>query len=157
MIERVEPVFDRVGSLVARHGEWRCESPGDPWRQLRECACYGIGNLCHAGHGLGATACKGLDSHSGQRVEIGAPVHVGCAAELFGGHVRRRAEGSSALGQCRSLGGDVGYAEVGEQPAFGILFEEDVGRFDVPVHDAAVMGERQRASDLRDELLQLIV
>ena len=61
------------------------------------------------------------------------------------------------MGQCRSLGGDMGYPEVGEQPPFGILFEEDVGRLDVPVHDAAVVGERQRASDLRDELLQLIV
>ena len=80
-----------------------------------------------------------------ERPDVGAGVDV-LAAELFGRHVGDGADGAAGAGQA-GLAGDLGQAEVGDagRPVLG---DEDVGRLDVAVDDAARVGGGQAVGDL---------
>ena len=87
-----------------------------------------------------------LEQHTAGRVEITAVVHH-LAAGLLGGEVLRGPDNSRGLrhGLCR-ICQSAGDAEVHDLHGSGVR-DHDVGGFDVPVDDPAVMAVVQRAED----------
>jgi hypothetical protein len=89
-----------------------------------------------------------LQQHQSERVHVRRRRDV-VAAHLLGGHVRGRPDDHAGVGD---LGGPVepGDAEVG-QPGAVVAVEQDVGRLDVAVHDAALVHVGQRVGQLRTQ------
>ena len=88
--------------------------------------------------------------HAAQRVQVAAVVDLANAADLLGRHVVRGAHGHAGAGE---PGGEAdvvaepGDAEVAD--LHGAVGEpDDVGRFQVAVHDALVVGVREGVGDL---------
>ena len=98
-----------------------------------------------------------VEQHS-ERVDVAAGVHVHAAqADLLGAGISRRADELLELGEQRLVGkartdglGDakINYFRRGHPIHFG---HQHVGRFDIPVDDAFVMGVLDGAADLNKE------
>ena len=90
-----------------------------------------------------------VEDHT-QRPDIGGRAHGRLArAHLFGGHVVRRAQSLPSAGQCR-LPGNMGNAEV-RHLDLPLAVEQDVARFQVPVHQIGmheIEGRRHLLHDL---------
>ena len=98
--------------------------------------------------GEGLFAGQALVEHAGQGVDVGAGVDL-AGAETLGGHVRPRADGRVLRRQPGVVGG-AGDAEVDEvREVVGV--HQDVGRFDVAMHQPGLMGAVQSPRDLVDE------
>src|ERR1043166_9268277 len=85
---------------------------------------------------------------SGERVDVGAPIHA-LARGLLGAHVVRRPD-DHALGRelaGRSLLCGVGDSEVGDEHVAGAV-EQDIVGLDVPVYDAMAVRIAERVRDL---------
>ena len=89
----------------------------------------------------------------GQRVLVGAPVNVR-AHQLFGCGVGDRSHGEICGGESADLAALPGYSEVGQQDSSFTVFwlgEQDVGRFDVAMQYAPLMGVVERAGHRGDD------
>ncbi|MEZ4253451.1 MAG: hypothetical protein R3B99_35020 [Polyangiales bacterium] len=112
-----------------------------------------------------------LEEDRAEGVDVGARVDV-VAARLLRRHVLRRAERFARRREARASAGGLGEAEVEQHGAFGGLVgelaravgvgarralagEEDVGRLQIAVDDALVVGERERVRDLFDDAERL--
>ncbi len=100
------------------------------------------------GIGEGPLAGDHLVGHAAEGVDIGAAID-GLAPDHLGRHVGRRADERVAVGQRRFVH-DPGGAEVAQFHR-AVLGQKHVGRFEIPVNDAAGVGEGQRRSDLADD------
>ncbi|GGR64088.1 hypothetical protein GCM10010251_95890 [Streptomyces aurantiogriseus] len=101
---------------------------------------------CVAGEGWGAG--EQFVDQAAQRVQVAGRVQAGVAASLFGGHVRRGADGVAGHGQGVSGGvAEACDAEVAQQrpPVVG---DEHVGRFDVAMYDTGAVGGEQSLADV---------
>ena len=96
-----------------------------------------------------------------QRKQVGAPVEF-FSPSLLGRHIGDRPQGASGTGQvfqCFFRGGgvqvtpgvDLGQTEI-EQLYLACFRDEDVGRLDIPVHDAFAVGGVKRVGDLDPEV-----
>ncbi len=83
--------------------------------------------------------------HHGHGKQVGTPVDL-LAHELLGAHVERRADERPLLRQCRI--GHVSDAEVGQLDR-RIPGHHDIGRLDIAVDHAVVMGASQGLADVR--------
>ena len=102
---------------------------------------------------------QGLVEHDAERPDVGAVIEVLLAARLLGRHVEGRSEHgagareAAALGDGELVGLDLGDAEVqqlDDDVAVLALREEEVGRLDVPVHDARLVRLAQPHCRLHD-------
>jgi hypothetical protein len=87
-----------------------------------------------------------------EAVQVGARVHLmRLPPRLLRRHVRRRAQHLAVEGHGNLFGLALCQAEVHEmRPALQI--EQDVGRLDVAMNDAVLVGVRERLADLGDQL-----
>ena len=81
-----------------------------------------------------------FEQHHADTVEIASRTDR-LTTKAFGRHVGRRAHQTAGLGEVRAV--DAGDPEVGHLHA-ALVRQNDVGRLDVPVHDAARVGITQR-------------
>ncbi len=94
------------------------------------------------------------DSH---RVDVRATIDGGIAPELLGRHVRRRAHGGARLGQLREgirpeeQSRDPEVEDLDPLRALIRLREEDVGRLEIAVDDAAGVHRAERLEELDGE------
>ena len=99
----------------------------------------------------GALARQELERHDPERVHVGQRVHVAALA-LLGGHIRRCAEGMTGprlvaqIAMLREKLGDPEVEELRKRSPVAVSRNEHVGRFEVAVGDAHLMGgvERRR-------------
>ena len=91
---------------------------------------------------------EALVQHAGQRVDVGAVGDL-VVGEAFGGHVFPGADRGAQLGEF-FVGGGAGDPEV-DQIGEVVAGHQDVGRFDVAVHDAGGVRGVQRRGDLGDD------
>jgi hypothetical protein len=89
-----------------------------------------------------------LEQDDPERVDVGAgPDALAVSFGLLGRHVRRRADEAGGEGGAGAIGVER-EAEV-QQARLGAALEDDVGRLDVAVDDAALVGVVERAGDSR--------
>ncbi len=99
--------------------------------------------------GNGSPAGQALIEHACQRVDVGTGLDLS-GVEALGGHVGPRADGG--VGRCqRGVAGGAGDAEVDEIGEV-VLGQQDVGRFDVAVHQSGLVGAVQCRGDLFDDV-----
>ncbi len=111
----------------------------------------------HVGDGVGAQSGTALVRHAaGQQfvqddaegVEVAAGIQLSAAVanrvEMFGGHVGQRAAGHRRRGIAAF--GVLGHVEV-KQHRLAVLGQEDVGRLEVVVQDAALVGVGQSVGE----------
>ncbi len=96
-----------------------------------------------------------LEQDAGQAVDVAAAVHR-AAGDLLGRHIVERADELADAGEPGQRQGLLRQPEVGEigvlgAVAVGALGDEDVARFDVPVHQVVRMGGVQRGGDLEGD------
>jgi hypothetical protein len=132
--ERIEPWIDVVAELA------------DPWCFLEQ--DLGEDRDERVGHERGATH-QALEDHAAQREHVGAGVELGVAARLLGRHVARGPDRHAYLGRIERGLGEAGHPEVEHlHPSQIAAREEEVGRLDVAVHDAAAVGLGERVGHL---------
>ena len=97
--------------------------------------------------------------HQAKRPDIGTLVNR-FAASLLGSHIGRGSENRAGIGCRDGLGGcmrlrnfHLGQAEV-QELGLAPYRDEDIGRFDVAVHNACTMGGVQRIGDLDAQVHQ---
>src|SRR5262245_52490094 len=95
------------------------------------------GDLFEGVAGVGRVAGEALVEHAGQGVDVGAGFGVG-GGKAFGGHVGPGAQGGVGRCEC-GVGGGAGDAEVDEVGEV-VVGQQDVGGFDVAVHQSALVG-----------------
>ena len=89
-----------------------------------------------------------------QRPDVGLAGHLATEG-LLGGHVGHGAEGRSGHGHVRAAH-QLGQAEV-DDLHLAVIVDQDIGRLDVPVQDAVLVGGGESLGDLngdRGRLLQ---
>ncbi len=104
--------------------------------------------LFEAVAGEGLAAGQALVEHAGQRIDVGTRVRL-CGGDAFGCHVGPGADHARGVRQ-RGLTGGAGDAEV-DQIREVVLGHQDVGRFDVAVHQPDPVSGVQRGRDLVDD------
>ncbi len=95
--------------------------------------------------------------HDAEGIDIAAPVDVGAAGGLFGGHVVRRSDDAAPPRHGLDLADGPGHAEVGEQGSAGLVVEEDVVGLYVAVDDALAVGVIERVGDLGQDAAALVL
>ncbi len=97
----------------------------------------------------GSMPVSSWNSDDSERKQVGLR-RDGARVELLGSHVRRRAEDDARARRAAVL--EPRDAEVHDPHATVLLVEDDVGRLDVAVNDAALVREIQRIGDARAHL-----
>ncbi len=98
------------------------------------------------GTGEGRLASTRGVQHAAEAEQVGAVIDL-LAARLLGRHVLRRAGDDAALRQ-RGVVGGAGQTEVGDLNALDLVFEQNVGRFDVAVDQPLGVRRRQAGGHL---------
>ena len=89
-----------------------------------------------------------LEADGAERIQIGAAVDI-AAARLLGTHVVAGTDADAGIGDARGLADGTCDAEVG-QHRIAVRVEQHVARRDVAMHEAALVGETERARDSCD-------
>ena len=87
------------------------------------------------------------------RINVGTVINDGVLLELFGSHILRGADRDLGPGQSPivlRMAGGLGKAEV-HDPHHACFLKENIGRFDIAMHDAVAMGIGQGCTQLFEQ------